>query len=475
MKDGKMKTSLLLALALLVGPVALARSFDVTMWRGETRALRLPDFCELGDDMKGITIRRGALKAVKAAPRENPESLERRIIYDRVSWKKNATGPRVIELTVAPNAKPGVYSSGLLRVKVIDRLLPPPKDWSYYLDLWQHPWAVARLAKAEPFSKAHYAAMKPVWELLATAGQKTITVPILDMPWDHQCFDAYHSMIDGDDFSRFDQYVKFCLDCGLGPDISCYSLCPWTLGKTIDENELEKRWGPFLDKFAAHVKAKGWFKHTIMAMDERAPEDVAKVVRFVQKHAPGMRISMAGNRAPSDFKGITIDVYSQVLHAGHVTSNFLAEAASRQKKGLITTHYVCCWPTSPNTFLGSGESEAFFLGAVSAFLGLDGFLRWAWNSWPLAPTDDGSYGSWTPGDTFLCYPGGEPSWRFLTLRNGIVAAEKIRILKAAGALKASDVDAVARLYDIKAANAGRCRFGDIEKKTQELVNAPASL
>lgn len=453
----------------LAAAAAGARTFEVTAWRGETVAARVPDFCELGETPDGLTIRHGVLKKVKYAP--EPESLQRLEAYDRVKWTKDDDddGPRVVEIAVPADAKPGAYDCGMMRVTVIDRVLPPAKEWKYYLDLWQHPWAVARLAKAKPFSKKHYAAMKPVWELLATAGQKTITVSILDQPWDHQCRDAYHSMVADGDFRLFDEYVQFCLDCGLGPDISCYSLCPWTLGKTIDEDELEKRWGTFLDKFAAHVKAKGWFEHTIMAMDERKPEDVAKVARFVQRHAPGMRISMAGNRKPSDFKGITIDVYSQVLFADCVTPEFLAEAAERRAKGHVTTHYVCCSPTYPNTFLSSGPGEAFWCGASPAFLGLDGFLRWAWNSWPQNPKEDATYWNWRAGDTFLCYPKGEPSWRFLELRNGIIAAEKVRLLKEQG-LFADEFAKVAALYDVKQANGNACNFRNIRQKTLELVN-----
>lgn len=467
-----MKKLLGLALALAAATVG-ARTFEVTAWRGETVAARVPDFCELGETPDGLSIRRGVLDSVKYAP--EPGSLQRLEAYDRVKWERadddddDEEGPRVVEIAVPADAKPGAYDCGMMRVTVIDRVLPPAKEWKYYLGLWQHPWAVARLAKAKPFSKRHYAAMRPVWELLATAGQKTITVPILDRPWDHQCRDAYRSLVEDGDFRLFDEYVQFCLDCGLGPDISCYSLCPWTLGKTIDEDELERRWGAFLDRFAAHVKAKGWFEHTIMAMDERAPEDVAKVARFVQRHAPGMRISMAGNRKPSDFKGITIDVYSQVLFTDCVTPEFLAEAAARRAKGLVTTHYVCCAPTYPNTFMSSRDGEAFWCGASPAFLGLDGFLRWAWNSWPQDPEEDASYGDWCAGDTFLCYPKGEPSWRFLELRNGIIAAEKARILKEKG-LFADEFAKVAALYDVKQANENACNFRNIRQKTLELVN-----
>ena len=445
-----------------------ARTFEVAAWRGETVAARVPDFAELSPAPAGIDVRYGVLKSVKYAP--EVESLQRLEVYDRVKWGSDDEGPRVVEVHVPTDAKPGVYECGMMRVRVVDRVLPPPKEWKYYLDLWQHPWATARIAGAKPFSKKHYEAMRPVYELLATAGQKTITVPIVDQPWDHQCADAYHSMIEDPDYRLFDEYVEFCLGCGLGPDISCYSLCPWTLGKTIDADDLERRWGGKFDRFVAHVKAKGWFSHTLMAMDERSPEDVAKVAAFVQRHAPGMRISMAGNRKPSDFKGIRIDVYSQVLRDGHVTPEFLAEAAERAKNGFVTTHYVCCSPRKPNTFMESGPGEAFWCGAAPAFLGLDGFLRWAWNSWPQNPDEDATYGNWRAGDTFLCYPKGVPSWRFLELRNGIIAAEKVRLLKSSGAFDAAAFANIAARYDVKAANEGKCNFVGLRKATLEFVN-----
>ena len=458
----------LMAAAAAISLVSAARTFEVAAWRGETVAALVPDFAELASAPGGIGVRCGVLKPVKYAPK--PNSLQRLEVCDRVVWDSKDGGPRVAEVSVPADAKPGVYECGMMRIRVVDRVLPPPGEWKYYLDLWQHPWACARIAGAKPFSKEHYDAMRPVYELLATAGQKTITVTIVDQPWDHQCADAYHSMIDEPDYRTFDEYVEFCRGCGLGPDISCYSLCPWTLGRTIDEAGLEKLWGEKFDRFVAHLKSKGWFEQTLMAMDERAPEDVAKVAAFVQRHAPGMRISMAGNRKPSDFKGIAIDVYSQILRANCVTPEFLAEAAERAKKGLVTTHYVCCSPGKPNTFMESGDGEAFWCGACPAFLGLDGFLRWAWNSWPQNPSEDASYGNWTAGDTFLCYPGGEPSWRFLELRNGIAAAEKVRLLKASGAIDEGKFESLAGRYDVKSANSGGCDYARLRAATLDFVN-----
>jgi hypothetical protein len=479
----------LLAIAFCIVSVALcARSFEIAVWRGETRNAIVEDFAEIGEPPQGITLKVGSLKSVKYAPQ--PNALERLEKLDRVVWGDNSSGYRVVEISVDKDMMPGTYEIGALVVRVIDRVLPPASQWKNYLDLWQHPFAVARVADVKPFSREHYRAMKSVWELLATAGQKSLTVPILDEPWDHQCYDAYYSLIkrvkkdDGTwsfDYRIFDEYVEFGRKCGIGPDISCYTMCPWGYivryqnekGETQKikacpgTREFDEFWEPFLKDFSKHLKEKGWFKDIYIAMDERSPEDVLYIAKFIQKHAPGMRISMAGNRKPSDFDGIVIDNYSQILN--HVTAGFLSEVASRREKGFVTTFYVCCWPLYPNTFISSGRGEAFWLGAYPGVCGLDGFLRWAWNSWPHDPVKDASYWVWAAGDTYLCYPNGEPSWRFLALRNGIVAGEKIRILKSLGLFE-KEFEALNKLYDISKAVSGKADYAAIEAATMKLVN-----
>ena len=455
-----------------------ARTFEVAAWRGETVAARVPDFAEMGGTPPaGVEVRYGTIKSVKYAPAAF--SLQRLKVFDRVVWNSSpgvcpqggGDCPRVVEISVSADAKPGTYHCGMMDIRVVDRVLPPPKDWKDYLDLWQHPFAVARVAGAKPFSKEHYAAMKPVWELLATAGQKTITVPIVDLPWDHQCHDAYYSIIGDADFRLFDEYVEFCAACGLGPDIACYSLGPWPRSKAVDPDEMERQWGGLFDRFVAHLKDRGWFDRTVMAMDERTIEDVVAIAKFVRRHAPGMRISMAGDHRPSRYKGIDIDIYSHSLDPRYLNDGALKEAAERAKKGFLTTFYVCGSPVQPNTLMDSGDGEAFWLGAAPAFLELDGFLRWAWNSWPQDPVEDASFWRWRSGDTFLCYPGGEPSWRFLELRNGIVAAEKLRILKESGAIDLQRYGRVSAGYvDLRAALDGRCDFPSVRRMTQDLVN-----
>ena len=484
----KLKTLVVAAVA-VAGAFALqARTFEVTAWRGETVAARVPDFAELGKAPDGIKVRFGVLKSVKYAP--TVESLQRLEVYDRVKWNSDDDGPRVVEVSVPADAKPGVYSCGMMNIRVVDRVLPPAKEWKYFLDLWQHPWAISRYHDVKPFSKKHYAKMRPVYELLASAGQKTITTTILPEAWDHQCYDAYGTMIgrvkreDGTwqfDYSVFDEYVEFCRGCGLGPAICCYTLCPWgyvvrwqnAKGETEScvakpgTKEFEDYWGVFLQAFATHLKQKGWFEQTYISMDERSIEDVKLIGEFVQKHAPGLRISMAGNQLPSQY-GVTIDDFCMIL-SDKINADYLKETAERRAKGMVTTYYVCCWPLYPNTFMSSGPGEAFWLGAYPAMIGLDGFLRWAWNSWPKDPRKDATYWAWTAGDTFLCYPDGEPSWRFMELRNGIAAAEKVRLLKEQGLFK-EELAKVAALYKQDEATANKSNFAKIRQATLDVVN-----
>jgi hypothetical protein len=60
---------------------------------------------------------------------------------------------------------------------------------------------------------------------------------------------------------------------------------------------------------------------------------------------------------------------------------------------------------------------------------VDGYLRWALNSWVKDPLLDTRFITWAAGDCYLLYPGGRTSARFERLIEGIQAYEKIRILR----------------------------------------------
>ena len=438
-----------------IGAVCMA-AFSVAVWRGETAYVAVPDGVEIASGTcaaaggDGVSVSYGWYDDVPYETKPGGVGMRSRpdVLREWVPGRDGGRRPTVCIVRVSPDAKPGVRSFPPLEVNVLDRVLPPPSGRGYHLDLWQHPWAVARYFGVEPFSEGHYAKMEPVWRTLAECGSKALTVTLLDLPWNHQCHDGYRSMVervreaDGSwrfGYGVFDEYVAFGRRCGIGPDIACYTMCPWGYMATWREAdgterrekllpgtaEFEGYWGPFLEDFAAHLKSMGWFADAYIAMDERSPEDVRAIAELVRRKAPGLKIAMAGDRSPSAFRGIDIDSYSQALK--HLTDDFLAELGPRRARGQRTTLYVCCTEERPNTFMCSGDDEAFWLGAYPAMAGFDGFLRWAANSWPADPYADASFKtrSWRAGDTFLVYPNGEPSARLVALRAGIVAAEKL--------------------------------------------------
>lgn len=490
MEKKEMKIAKCFVGAMSVIAAMSANAVELSGWKGETVTALLPCGEKVGMAPAGLAVQAGIAKNVKYTRGQNNEQ---HLAADRVVWGAEGDGVRVVQVKIAPDAKAGEYVLGDVKVKVVDRVLPCVKKWKYNLDLWQHPWAVARQAGVEPFSDAHFKAMKPVWEMLAAAGQKSLTVTLVDLPWNHQCFDGYGSMIgytrraDGStafDFSLFDRYVQFGKDCGIGPQIACYTMCPWgyKVSWKNEKGEMQKAeakpgtpffreyWGPFLVAFSAHLKEKGWLGSTYIALDERTPEDLRNTVEFMKEKAPALKISMAGNRKPSDFNGIEIDCYSQSL--GHVNPGFLAEVPQRQKEGKITTYYICCGPGAPNTFMHSGLDEAFWCGAYPAMCGLDGLLRWAWNSWPKNAAERADYGDWAAGDTFLVYPDAQPSMRFLMLFNGIQQAEKFNILKAEGVRK-DELAALAAKYDLNAAlsmKPGSGTLGGVMAETLKVLN-----
>lgn len=354
-------------------------------------------------------------------------------------------------MVTAPNCKPAVHP---VELEVVDAVLPPPADWKFHLDLWQHPQAVARRHDVEAWSKAHFAIMRPLMKRLAEAGQKCITCTLLDEAWSGQTYDWFPSMIrwirstDGTmryDYSALDAWIHFMHDeVGIREQISCYSMLPWHLKvQYFDEAtgqyaylsaipgkpEFAEVWAPFLRDFHRHMQLKGWADKTCIAIDERADSMVREAMRLVSENAPSFRIASAVDR-PSE---LTRDIYNispVITHAGTALGSLLKE---RQAAGKITTFYVCMHPIVPNTYTTSAPAEAEWLGFFAAANHLDGFLRWAYNSWNRDPLENTDFGNWTTGDCFLVYPGNRSSIRFERLRDGIEEYEKINILRAKAA------------------------------------------
>jgi hypothetical protein len=370
--------------------------------------------------------------------------------------------PVWITFDVPADAAPGVYTSTLqmmakgeksrvftLTLEVLPQTLPAPAEWKFHLDLWQNPYATARIEGVEPWSEAHWKALYPVMKMLANAGQKVITATLNKDPWNGQTQDAYGSMIgwtkksDGTwqyDYTVFDQWVQFMMDLGIRDQINCYSMVPWgNIFYYYDEQQGQEikvsaapgtpeyagLWKPFLTDFISHLDQKGWREITRIAMDERAPAEMQAMLKLLSEVAPGMGVALADNHK-------SYKLYPDVLTDLCVSHGATVEPQDRMyraQKGYVTTWYVCCGHKFPNVFTFSAPAEAAFIGWHTMAMGLDGFLRWAYDSWVKEPLLDSRFRTWPAGDTYIVYPGGRSSIRFERLIEGIQDAEKIRILR----------------------------------------------
>ena len=159
-------------------------------------------------------------------------------------------------------------------------------------------------------------------------------------------------------------------------------------------------------------------------MDERPMQHMLDAVSVIKKADPDFKIAFAGN-CHEELLDV-LDYYCIPME-----QNFPEGAVERRRKnGMTTTWYTSCAEAWPNTFTFSGPAQAEWMGWYIAAKGLDGYLRWAYNSWPADPMNDSRFTSWAAGDTYLVYPDGITSIRFERLKAGITAFRKIAVLKA---------------------------------------------
>ncbi|TKK68092.1 DUF4091 domain-containing protein [Ilyomonas limi] len=379
-------------------------------------------------------------------------------LVQSVVLNKNTVQPVWIGVQVPATTPAGVYDGTVtvkadknyvlnLSVKVLDKVLPPPAQWAFNLDLWQHPAAIARVHHVPLWSDAHFALMKKYYTLLASAGQKNITASIVNEPWGHQTYDDFPSLIqwikkkDGSwqyDYSLFDKYIAFVMSCGINQRINCYSMVPWKIAFRYYDESIGKDtvftgdigtpaynefWKMMLTDFTKHLKEKGWFGKTAIAMDERPMPAMQSVIQLLKKIDKDWKIALAGDYHPE----IESDVYDYCIAS---RLQFPANTLQlRQQQGKLSAWYTCCTEKYPNGFTFSPAAEHVWIGWYTAAKNMDGYLRWAYNSWTKDPLHDSRFTAWPAGDTYQVYPGPMTSIRFEKLIEGVQDFEKIRMLK----------------------------------------------
>jgi hypothetical protein len=418
------------------------------------------------------------------------------LLHDEVIFvEKDKIQPVWIEVMIPKDTPPGNYTGRVkiytqcmfedeelikvfdFNILVKDVELPEPKNFRFYLDLWQHLSNIARKHEVHLWSDEHFRVLEGYVKSLADLGQKAITVIASEIPWSGQrCYrvknypsDLFeYSMIrverDGFgyhyDFSVVERYIDLCMKYGIDKEIEVFGLMNIWLDpeygytgiaedypdgiriRYYDRNDGAFKYIRNGEEIKAYIKAlekffieKDLIDRVRIVADE--PGDIGRYKRSletIREVAPGFRFKSAINHSEfiEEFKNIISD-FVPVLPGVCEKWETLKELKSKVTGRILW--YVCCWPPYPNTFISSPLVESRLIGILTAFMGLDGFLRWNYTVWPEDPRNRISYRfpHWKAGDTNFVYPGkdGRPilTLRYKNLKRGIEDYELLMMFK----------------------------------------------
>ena len=356
--------------------------------------------------------------------------------------------------------------------KVYDVTLDDSRNWKFHLDLWQHHCNLARHSDVCLWSDEHFELMKPYAKSMADLGQKAVSVVVSEIPWGGQLCEYDHryggnmfeyscvivkKKADGSfeyDFSKMQRIIDTYAEAGVDKVIEVFGLVNlwgvkgYPTGKPIDEypenikiryldeSDGTQKYLRHGEDIIAYVKAiEKYFIDTNqidkvrIAADEPAdPERYRKSLDMLKSIAPSFRGSCAINHA--EFIGQFYDrIDDFVPYLGCTVKEYdrLQEYKSTYPEKTFLWYVCCDRNMKPNTFISSNPIESRVIGLMTAFLGFDGFARWAYTIWPESPRLDVRHSAFEAGDTCFVYPGynGKPllSLRYKNLQRGIADFE----------------------------------------------------
>jgi hypothetical protein len=362
-------------------------------------------------------------------------------------------------------------------VDVIDVLMPQPRDFHFYLDLWLHPTNIARTHGVTLWSDEHFALLEGYWKSMAELGQKVITVVVSEVPWAGQyCFDVKphlsnlfeYSIIPvvkdeaGKlvlDFSKLDRYVQTCLALGIDKEIEVIGLvnawCREGSGfepfipdypdalriRYFDRKEGTYKYcregkdiSEYMRQLEAHMKAMGWLDIVRIMADEPADTDRYRLsVNAIRRAAPELKFKAAINHT-SFIQSFQNEIDDYVMLVGCMLQEWPEFSAMKAAGKGRYLWYTCCGNT-PDNCLRAPLLETRFIGWLTAYLSLEGFLRWNYTVWPENPTKQIYWNAplFPAGENNFVYPGGNGapilSTRYMHLRRGIRDFELIRLVR----------------------------------------------
>ncbi len=368
-----------------------------------------------------------------------------------------------------------VVLSQQIPLTVAHYVLPDPKDWKFYLNLWQHLSSVARHHDVQLWSDEHFAVLEEYVRAIGALGQKSVTLCSGEIPWGGQsCANGWeqpgnlfeYSIIgitkqaDGTfvyDYSKMQRYIDLCAKHGITGDIEIFGLvnvwrkifteplCPdypeHIVLRYLDESDgciryIRKREDiiAYVQALEAYFKKTGQIDRVRIGADE--PEDVDRyreTLALLKEIAPAFKCSTAINHA--EF----IEEFQSQIHTAAPTlgcvckerRTLMEHKAQFPHKKLLW--YVCGHSQSPNNCIVNPLTDNRSVGPLTDLLGADGFLRWNFCLYPKDPRKDIRYSPLGAGDLNFVYPGNNGkvllSLRYKNLQRGIADYELLRALR----------------------------------------------
>ncbi len=361
-------------------------------------------------------------------------------------------------------------------VEVYSYTLPAPSEYCCYLDLWQHPCNIARKAETPLWSNKHFEVLESYIRSLAELGQKVITIAASQLPWagqscseehrtpanlyEYSCIRVYRNQDETlrYDYSVMQRYIDLCMKYGINQEIEVFGLVNVWNGKfpVICPDYQEPIKIRCLDADGVYryltkpeeidhyiVSLQSYFEHKgllsrvrITADEPRNREAYQKSLEHIKEIAPKFIFKAALNHAEflSTFQD-EIQDFAPFIDCIFREYSTVCEAMEKfpDKRFLL---YVCCGPDFPNTFVHSPFTETSLLFYITAFLRMDGFLRWNYTVWPENPRVDARYMTFPAGDTHFVLPSNSGTvlltLRWKALKRGIEEFEMIRQLEKQG-------------------------------------------
>lgn len=358
-----------------------------------------------------------------------------------------APGSYQLTLTVREGKKNRALAEVKATVEVLPNTLPEPKDYAFFLDLWQQPYSVSRYYGVEQWSPEHFRLLEPYADMLARAGQKTISAILFYEPWGEQSNDKFEPMVvttrnaDGSwtfNYDILDRWTDFMMAHGIDAQISCFTMVPWqpeyryidgatgmyaTLEATPGSEVYKELWTTFLKDFANHQRSRGLFDRTVIFMDERGIDDMLAAYSVAQEAVQGIKMGLAGNYHP--------ELIDSLFAYSLIKTHFFPadDIARRRAAGQVTLMYTCCATPEPSQFSNSATADGAYLPLYSTATGHDGYLHWSFTNWTDNPLEDTRFHMFAPGDTYFVYPDGRSSVRYERMVEGIQESEKIALLR----------------------------------------------